>query len=129
MLAKARFPLNSFRAKGMVGGCIVYRDFPSGYSRQTRVNIKGFQKKPTGEAQMVKEAGIKKCQAVWATLSVEEKASWEYVADGRPVPNGERVWRADLGAYHKFLSYAMRAYLAGRPIPRSADDLIGGIDV
>lgn len=122
-MAKAFQPLYSFRAKGTFGGVVTYRDFPSGYQRQTRVNLKQFQKKPTGRQQTKKEAAMRAAQSVWGGLSVAEKAAWELVAYDRHAPHGERAWRADLSGYHKFISYAVRSYLRDEPIPRVPDEL------
>lgn len=122
-MAKAYQPLHSFRAKGTFGDVVIFRDFPHGYQRQTRVNVKQFQKKPTGRQQIKKEAAMRAAQSIWASLSAAEKSLWELVAFDRHAPYGERAWRADLSAYHKFMSYAVRAYLRGDEIPHVPDEL------
>lgn len=122
-MAKVYKPLFSFRAKGIFGDAVIYRDFAHGHERQTRVNLKQFQKKPTGREQSKKQAGIRAAQSVWASLAAEDKALWELVAFDRHSPGGERIWRADLSAYHKFMSYAVRSYLRDESIPRVPDEL------
>lgn len=118
-MAKVKQPLYSFAARGMLDNTLVFRDYVSSSNRSSRVNIKGFSKKPTGEKQKIKEKGVEKCQRVWADLSHSEKQSWENIAFGNDDGKGQRSWNADLAAYHKFMSFAMRAYLRGDPIPRT----------
>lgn len=122
-MAKVKQPLFSFSAKGTIADTLVYRDYVLGGRRDGRVNIKGFTKRPTGNRQSVKETGVKECQKVWADLNKDEKQSWDWVAFGREEKDGQRAWIPDLAGYHKFMSYGMRAFMRGDPIPRTLVEL------
>lgn len=118
-MAKVRGPLHSFRASGTACKYVVFRDYVKGYNQQTVVNVKGFKKKPTGEGQRMKQEAIKACQKVWAELSADEKMVWEFAILESDVSSNGELYEPDLPGYHKFMSVAVKAYLAGDEIPRA----------
>lgn len=125
-MAKVSGPLYSIDAKGTFADSLVFRSYESGHGHRNRVNFKGIQKPATGLEQSKKESGVKEVQKVWQSLNYGEKQTWQYVAYSDDDYSTNRGWKADLSAYHKFMSYGMQAYLNDNPIPRTIIDVSTG---
>lgn len=123
-MAKVTHPLNSFRARGRFAGTLDFRDYPAGETFSSRAYIQLARKKPGGISQKIKETNLKLAASTWTNLSLTEKQSWEFVAFDYRNYGAEYVWRPELPAYHKFMSYNLQRLAAGVDIMRHFDQAI-----
>ncbi len=112
-MAKVKGPLNSLRARGRFAGVLDFRDYPAGPMHESRVYIQPKRKKPSGQAQEQKQLFVKQISSLWRTLTLDEKDSWERLAFDYAKYGAEYVWRPELSAYHKFMSFNLKRLAKG----------------
>ena len=112
-------PLYSMRAKGKAASWLVFRDYDVGRDRRKVVSVRGFKKRSKNEGFPHYQKAIKQAQTVWRDLSDEERQLWEFAFVDQGIEAGNEAFYADLPAYHKFMSEAVKAFLSGEEIPRA----------
>ena len=112
-MAKVKGPLLSLRARGRFAGVLDFRDYPAGPMHESRVYIQPLRKKPSGLNQRKKELHVKAASTLWSTLTDEQKESWNDLAFDYKKYGAEYVWRPELSAYHKFMSFNLKRMAKG----------------
>ena len=112
-MAKVTGPLQSFRARGRFAGILDFREYPAGRVQSSRCYIQPPRRKPTGPAQAAKETAVLRCSKLWRTMTPEQQVSWEGLAFDYSNYGAEYVWRPELPAYQKFMSFNLKRCAAG----------------